>query len=57
MVTQFAMKPVEAVGMLKVDFLGLKTLTSISQAVKAIKESRGVDIDWVNLPLDDNNYV
>lgn len=53
MVTQFAMKPVEAVGMLKVDFLGLKTLTSISQAVKAIKESQGVDIDWVRLPLDD----
>lgn len=54
-VTQFAMKPVESVGMLKVDFLGLKTLTSISQAVKAVKESEGVDIDWVNLPLDDKN--
>lgn len=53
MVTQFAMKPVEAVGMLKVDFLGLKTLTSISCAVAAIKESRGIDIDWVRLPLND----
>lgn len=53
--TQFSMKPVESVGMLKIDFLGLKTLTSIQKAVDAIKESQGVDIDWVNLPL--NNEV
>ena len=52
-VTQFSMKPVEAVGMLKIDFLGLKTLTSIQKAVDAIKLSLGKDIDWVNLPLDD----
>lgn len=53
MVTQYAMKPVEAVGMLKIDFLGLKTLTSIQLAVDAIAESEGTKIDWVNLPLDD----
>lgn len=52
-VTQFSMKPVEAVGMLKVDFLGLKTLTAIQICVDAIKASRGIEIDWVNLPLDD----
>lgn len=52
-VTQFSMKPVEAVGMLKVDFLGLKTLTAIQICADAVKENTGIDIDWVNLPLDD----
>lgn len=52
-VTQYSMKPVEQVGMLKVDFLGLKTLTAIQIAVDAVKASKGVSIDWVNLPLDD----
>lgn len=52
-VTQFSMKPVESVGMLKIDFLGLKTLTSIQIAVDAIWSAKGVKIDWVNLPLDD----
>ncbi len=52
-VTQFSMKPVESVGMLKIDFLGLKTLTSIQIACQAIERGRGVHIDWVNLPLDD----
>ena len=52
-VTQYSMKPVEEVGMLKIDFLGLKTLTSIQMTVDAIKRNRNVDIDWINLPLDD----
>lgn len=52
-VTQFSMKPVELVGMLKVDFLGLKTLTAIQICVDAIERSSGKKIDWVNLPLDD----
>lgn len=52
-VTQFSMKPVEMVGMLKIDFLGLKTLTSIQIAVNAVKENHGVAIDWVDLPLED----
>jgi len=51
-VTQYSMKPVEQVGMLKIDFLGLKTLTSIQMCSDFIKDSRGVEIDWVNLPLD-----
>lgn len=51
--TQYSMKPVEAVGMLKIDFLGLKTLTSIKVACDAIKASTARVIDWVNLPLDD----
>lgn len=52
-VTQFSMKPVELVGMLKVDFLGLKTLTAIKACVEAIKENTGREVDWMNLPLDD----
>lgn len=51
--TQYSMKPVETVGMLKVDFLGLKTLTSIQICVDMIKANHGIAIDWVNLPLDD----
>jgi len=51
--TQYAMKPVEAVGMLKIDFLGLKTLTSIQKTVKAVGSSQGKVVDWVNLPLND----
>jgi DNA polymerase-3 subunit alpha len=51
--TQYSMKPVEAVGMLKIDFLGLKTLTSIQKTVDAIAEQGGERIDWVNLPLED----
>jgi len=52
-VTQYAMKPVESVGMLKIDFLGLKTLTSIQKCVDAIAIRTGQRIDWANLRLDD----
>ena len=52
-VTQFSMKPVEEVGMLKIDFLGLKTLTSIQHCVEALKKRLHLEIDWMNLPLDD----
>ena len=52
--TQFSMKPVEAVGMLKIDFLGLKTLTSIQLAVDAIQKNHGVTINWTNLNLEDS---
>lgn len=53
MVTQFSMKPVEAVGMLKIDFLGLKTLTAIQKAVDAVEKNHGTHIDWSDLPLED----
>jgi DNA polymerase-3 subunit alpha len=52
-VTQYSMKPVELVGMLKVDFLGLKTLTAIQTCVDSIAQNTGRVIDWINLPLDD----
>jgi DNA polymerase-3 subunit alpha len=52
-VTQYSMKPVELVGMLKVDFLGLKTLTAIKICVDSIKANTGKEIDWINLNLED----
>jgi len=52
-VSQYSMKDIEAVGMTKFDFLGLKTLTVIRNAINFIKESKGIDIDINDLPLDD----
>jgi DNA polymerase-3 subunit alpha len=52
-VTQFDGKHIEAVGMLKMDFLGLKTLSIIKDAVKNVKQSKGIDIDIDSIPLDD----
>ncbi len=51
-VTQFNMKWVEPAGLVKFDFLGLKTLTVLDHAVKLVRR-RGIDIDLSNLPLDD----
>src|SRR5215469_9504166 len=51
-VTQFNMKDVEQAGLVKFDFLGLKTLTVITTAVKLLKR-RGVDLDIDHIPLDD----
>lgn len=52
-VTQFDGKHVEDVGLLKMDFLGLKTLSIIKDAIAFIKESKGIDIDIDKIPLDD----
>ncbi|MBX3531657.1 MAG: DNA polymerase III subunit alpha, partial [Rhizobiaceae bacterium] len=51
-VTQFNMKKVEDAGLVKFDFLGLKTLTVLETAVKLIRR-RGIEIDLALLPLDD----
>jgi DNA polymerase-3 subunit alpha len=53
LVTQFDGKNVEDVGMLKMDFLGLKTLSIIKDAVSNVFESKGIQIDINALPLDD----
>jgi DNA polymerase-3 subunit alpha len=50
--TQWAMKEIERVGLLKMDFLGLSTLTLLDDAVKHIKETTGQDVDLEHLPLD-----
>ena len=52
-VTQWAMKEVERVGLLKMDFLGLSTLTLISDALGEIKRTEGIDLDIDAIPLDD----
>ncbi len=51
--TQFSGTDIEKVGLIKFDFLGLKTLTMIQDAVNRIRDGKGVDIDLANLPLDD----
>lgn len=51
--TQFDKDLVEELGLLKMDFLGLRTLTVIGDAIKLIKQNRGVDIDINHIPLDD----
>lgn len=51
-VTQFNMKFVEQAGLVKFDFLGLKTLTVLEMAVRLVKR-RGIDVDLAHLPLDD----
>jgi len=51
--TQYDMVALERLGLLKMDFLGLTTLTVIHDAVRMIEQTRGVKIDLENLPLDD----
>ncbi|MFT6166410.1 MAG: DNA polymerase-3 subunit alpha [Vicingaceae bacterium] len=53
LLTQFDNKVVEDAGLLKMDFLGLKTLTVIKDAIALIKENYGIEIDPDEIPLDD----
>ncbi len=52
-VTQFSMKPIEAIGILKMDFLGLRNLDVIEDALDIIERSTGQRPDMTTLPLDD----
>jgi DNA polymerase-3 subunit alpha len=52
-VTQYSMGPIEEIGLLKMDFLGLRTLDVLENAVAIIERSSGEHIDLANLPLDD----
>jgi DNA polymerase III subunit alpha len=52
-VTQYSMGPIEEIGLLKMDFLGLRNLDVIEDAVEIIRRSRGVDLDIESVPLDD----
>lgn len=52
-VTQFDNSVVESAGLLKMDFLGLKTLTLIKDTVKIVKARKGIELDPENFPLDD----
>lgn len=53
LVTQFDNSVVESAGMLKMDFLGLKTLSIIKDAIKIIKDKHGIEIDPDEIPLTD----
>ncbi len=53
--TQYAMKEVEAIGLVKFDFLGLKTLTMLNHAIRLVEENRGIRLDLSDIPLDDPN--
>lgn len=55
LVTQFDMNTVAQVGLVKMDFLGLRNLTVINNAVKSIEQRTGKKIDINSLPLDDRN--
>ena len=52
-VTQYSMKPIEEIGLLKMDFLGLRNLDVIEDALDVIERSKGERIDMTTLPLDD----
>ena len=52
-VTQFSMKPIETIGLLKMDFLGLRNLDVIEDALDIIERSSGQRPDMTTLPLDD----
>lgn len=52
-VTQYDKDNIEELGLLKMDFLGLRTLTVMDDALKLIKANRGIDIDLDKIPLDD----
>ncbi len=51
--TQYPMGPVEEVGLVKIDFLGLKTLTACARAMEAIKRNHQVELDLLAIPRDD----
>ena len=51
--TQYDGRFVEAIGLLKMDFLGLKTLSIIKECLENIRLSKGIDVDINNIPMDD----
>lgn len=55
MVTQFEGSLIERAGMLKMDFLGLRTLTILKDCLKLVKKNKNIDIDLDAIPLDDPN--
>ena len=52
-VTQYSMGPIEEIGLLKMDFLGLRNLDVIEDAVEIIRRSHGTEVDIESIPLDD----
>ncbi len=57
LVTQFIMTTLEELGLLKMDFLGLRTLTVIRDAIALVKKTKNIDIDIQNIDYDDKNVL
>ena len=55
LVTQYEGSVIEETGLIKMDFLGLKTLSIIKEAISNIKLTRNIDLDIDNIPIDDKN--
>lgn len=53
LVTQYEGSVIEEIGLIKMDFLGLKTLSIIKEALSNIKKSKGIDLDIDSIPIDD----
>lgn len=51
--TQYSMEHLEAIGLLKMDFLGLRTLSIIERSLQWIRQQTGEEIDWRQVPMDD----
>jgi len=54
-ITQYSAKPIEALGLLKMDFLGLKNLTILQTAIKIIERTKGKKVNLKQIPMDDKN--
>lgn len=52
-ITQYSMKPVDEIGLLKMDFLGLKNLTIIQKTLQILERVKGLSIDLGKIPMDD----
>ncbi|MEK7602449.1 MAG: DNA polymerase III subunit alpha [Patescibacteria group bacterium] len=53
LITQYDMHAVEDAGLLKFDFLGIKNLAILADAITRVRESKGIEVDIENIPLDD----
>ncbi len=52
-ITQYSMKPIEEIGLLKMDFLGLKNLTLLEKVIKIVAKTKDIQLKIENIPLDD----
>ena len=55
--TEYTMEHLEDIGLIKMDFLGIKNLSIIQNIIKEIKHDLNIDIDFNNIPLDDNKVI
>jgi len=56
-ITQYFMEDLESLGLLKMDFLGLRNLTTLKKTADLIKQNQGIDIDLEQLPLDERKAL